>query len=144
MKNVNPTAALLIGHGSRAPGANANMYRVAAEVHRRGRFQLVRCGFLELNEPSIPVAIEGLVRSGARRIIVIPYFLHMGRHIREDIPEQVAASASAHPGVEIILGGHLDFDPALADIVEKRIAEAASGKDLEGRASADTVRMAAS
>lgn len=144
MKNVNPTAALLIGHGSRAPGANANMYRVAAEIHRRGRFQLVRCGFLELNEPSIPVAIEGLVKSGAGRIIVIPYFLHMGRHTREDIPEQVAVQRRRHPGVEIILGGHLDFDPALADIVEKRIAEAASETNRERETSADSAKAAAS
>jgi len=140
----NPTAVLLLGHGSRAPGANANMNRVAAELRRRGQHQIVRCGFMELNEPSIPVAIKGLVESGATRIIVIPYFLHLGLHIREDIPELIAAQRREHAGVAIVLGGHLGFDPALVDIVEKRVAEAAAGRVVDHDARDESEEVAAS
>jgi len=140
----NPTAVLLLGHGSRAPGANANMNRVAAEMRRRGQFQVVRCGFMELNEPTIPVAIKGLVEGGAKRIILIPYFLHMGLHIRKDIPELIAAQRLEHPGVEMVLGGHLGFDPALVEIVEKRVAEAAAGRVVDHDARDESEEVAAS
>ena len=68
-------------------------------------------------------AFERCVRQGAKEIIVIPYFLHFGVHLRQDIPEMLREAVAKHPEVRLVLGRHLGYDDALVALVEKRIAE---------------------
>ena len=66
---------------------------------------------------------EACVRSGAKEIIVIPYFLHFGVHLRQDIPELLLDAAAKHPEVRLVLGKHLGYDDSLVALVEKRLGE---------------------
>ena len=68
-------------------------------------------------------AFERCVRQGAKEIIVIPYFLHFGVHLRQDIPEILREAAAKHPEVRLVLGRHLGYDDSLVALVEKRIGE---------------------
>lgn len=45
---------------------------------------------MELSEPSIQQAYKLCVEQGATQIICLPYFLSMGRHVKEDIPRLLA------------------------------------------------------
>ncbi|MEE9274947.1 MAG: CbiX/SirB N-terminal domain-containing protein [bacterium] len=125
------TAVLLLGHGSRAAGANEAMHRVAAHFREEWPDRIVESAFLEINEPSIPGGIDLCAEAGAERIVLIPYFLHLGNHVQEDLPRFVEEGKARHPGVELILGPHLGFHPKLIEIVEERIAEAVGAKISE-------------
>src|SRR4029077_9514926 len=79
------TALLLLAHGSRHAEANEDLRHVAGEMLRRGGFDVVEAAYLEVAEPS---ALEGgarCVRQGARRVVMLPYFLSAGVHVRRDL-----------------------------------------------------------
>ena len=77
--------------------------------------------------PHYEETFEKCVFRGARKITVIPYFLHQGLHIRLDIPEMMQACSKRFPNVRVVLGNTLGYDDAIADLVQRRIEEA---KDL--------------
>lgn len=95
-------ALLLIAHGSNRQESNQEIQVLAEKlaVSSRG-FDLVQCAFLELTQPSIPSALEDLVRHGADDITAIPYFLAAGRHVVTDIPEQLNRFMETHKDITI-------------------------------------------
>ncbi|TAK31629.1 MAG: sirohydrochlorin cobaltochelatase [Chloroflexota bacterium] len=119
-------ALLLLGHGSRAREANEAMYAIMDILRRTAGFEIVEAGFMELNPPTIADGMAVCVEQGAQTIIVIPYFLHMGRHVQKDLPETVQALREKYPQVTIRMGRHIGFHPKLAEIVRERIEEAES------------------
>ncbi len=125
-------ALLFLGHGSRAAEANEGMYRTMALVKDMTGYEIVEAGFMDLNPPSIPDAAATCVAQGATEILMIPFFLHFGRHVQRDLPETVEEMKAQYKGVRITLGPHIGFHPKLAEIVADRIREAeADGKAEE-------------
>jgi sirohydrochlorin ferrochelatase len=115
-------AVILIGHGSRATGADDDMERIAGRLRAAadgGIVDLCRMA----HGTSFGEAFERCVRQGAKTVIVIPYFLHFGVHLRQDIPVMLREAVAKHPEVRLVLGRHLGYDDALAALVERRIAE---------------------
>ncbi len=102
-------ALLLVAHGSRRESSNQEVRDLAARVAQRavGRFGHVGCAFLEIAEPLIPDGIQRCVDAGADEVVVLPYFLSAGRHVVEDIPNDVAIKQAEHPGVEIRIAPYL-------------------------------------
>ena len=80
--------------------------------------------------PRFPEVFERCVAQGARKIIVIPYFLHSGLHLVLDIPQMLQEKGREFPDVEIVLGKNLGFDEGLVDLVERRIQEALDFPDV--------------
>lgn len=119
-----PAALLLLAHGTPFPAANAPIYQVARRVRAMSGYARVEIGYMECNQPDIPTAIDALVRAGMRRIVATPYFLHLGRHTRDDLPALVAQGQQRHPDVSFTLTRHLDYDPQLVDVVADRCREA--------------------
>jgi sirohydrochlorin ferrochelatase len=118
------TAVLLLGHGSRAKEANDAMYRVAQDLRQTEQFAVVECAFLEMNQPDIAGGLTSCHAQGAKRIIIIPYFLHLGNHVQKDLPRLIGDWWADRPEVEIIMGQHLGYSPLLTQLVQERIAEA--------------------
>ncbi len=129
------TAVLLIGHGSRARNANEALFLVVAHFQRAWAHRILEAAFLEISHPSIPEGIELCVDKGARRVIVIPYFLFKGNHVRVDLPVFVREAREKHPSVDIVLGPHLGFHPKIIEIVDERIGEVLETLHAQGRAS---------
>ena len=107
---------LLIAHGSRNPAASADHTRLCAEVAARSGSH-VRPAFLEIDQPSIPDAIDAAVASGATTVRLLPYFLHVGNHVARDLPGIVDAAGLRHPGATIVLEPHVGAHPGLVDLV---------------------------
>lgn len=83
-------ALLLVAHGSRRQASNDEVRELVERM--RGQttdYGLIDTAFLELAEPSIPDGLRNALRAGASEIVVLPYFLSAGRHVAEDIPEEV-------------------------------------------------------
>lgn len=121
-----PTAAprglLLMAHGTPLPAANAPLATIAGAVAQRGGFAHALVAYLDCNTPTIPEGMAALAAAGARQIVALPYFLHLGRHVADDLPRLVADAAAALPDVTIVQARHLDYDPLLVDALAARIA----------------------
>ena len=115
------TAIIVFAHGSRVRDANAGVQELARQVQQAGEFQYVRSAFLEMAQPDLPAAIADAVAAGRRKIIIIPYFLTMGIHLRRDLPELVARERDRYPGVEIHVGDSLEGHPGLPSLLIDRI-----------------------
>jgi sirohydrochlorin ferrochelatase len=119
----NRTAVLLIAHGSREPSANDDLHELAARLAAAGEHPIVVACFLELAEPDIPTGGARCVARGATRVLMVPYFLSAGVHLRRDLTAAREELQGRHPGVEFRLGPPLGPHPLLDSLVAARIRE---------------------
>ena len=119
-------ALLLIAHGSRRAEANADLEFVASAMRERGAYGFVQCCYLELTGPTIPEGGEACVVAGADSVVMLPYFLSPGVHVREDLIEARNELANRFPNVRFTLAEPLGRHPLLLDIVDQRATEAGS------------------
>ncbi len=118
------TAILLMAHGSRIPEANDAVREIATLVQQMTGYDIVEVSFREQHLPNIQQGIDACVAKGAGRVLLIPYFLYMGAHVQEDLPEEMAQAKARYPGVEFAMGTHLGVHRKLAEVVVERIAGA--------------------
>jgi sirohydrochlorin ferrochelatase len=117
------TALLLIAHGSRQAEANADLDHVARALRERGR-AIVEASYLELAEPDVEEGGRRCVSRGARRVVLVPYFLSAGVHVRRDLAAARQRLAQRFPAVEFLLAEPLGPHPLLVDVVEERVRQA--------------------
>ena len=120
------TALLVMVHGSPRPVANGDMFRVVEEVKARAVFDHVAVGFMECNEPTIPDAVDACAAEGAERVVAVPYFLHTGTHVADDLPTLLEEAQERHPHIQFQMGRYIGTSPLLTDILAAR-AHAAEG-----------------
>ncbi|MGC3986970.1 MAG: CbiX/SirB N-terminal domain-containing protein [Pseudorhodoferax sp.] len=111
---------LLFGHGSRDAAWRQPMEAVAARIAARPGAPAVRCAYLELCAPDFAAASAELVALGVTELRVLPMFLGMGRHAREDLPALVHDLQQRCPELSIALlppvGEHPDALDLFAEI----------------------------
>lgn len=110
-------AIILFGHGSRDPLWRAPMDAVAQRIRVLQPGLPVRCAFLELEAPDLAAAAADLVSLGATELTVLPMFLGVGRHAREDLPPLVDDLRRRHPTVTLALRPAVGEDPRLLDLL---------------------------
>lgn len=118
------TGIVLFAHGSSVESANEAVRSVAAKVAAEGGFELMETAFLELGKPDLPGAIQRLAERRAERVVVVPYFLTLGIHLKRDLPRIIEGCAARHPGLQIEVTEPLDGHPALRQIVLDRVGKA--------------------
>jgi len=123
IKKLKPSL-IIMAHGSPRAKSNEDLYRVADAVQARGLFREVVVAFMECNEPDIPTAIDGLVAVGATEIVGVPYFLHPGNHVADDLPTILEEAQGKYPQVHFSMGDYIGRDPALEMVILDRAAEA--------------------
>jgi sirohydrochlorin ferrochelatase len=121
---MTPTALLLIAHGSRRSEANADLEHLAEVMRSRDEYSWVQPAYLELCEPGIVDGGARCVAAGARRVVLVPYFLSAGMHVTEDLTAARDELARRYPDVEFLLAEPLGRHPLLAEVVGQRAAEA--------------------
>jgi len=114
---------LVIAHGSRAKETEATLEAVLTIVKTKKPETVIECAFMEFSDRTIEKGLSALVAGGVTEIMIVPYFLFMGIHMKEDIPDMVAACAANYPGVVITMGEPLGADERLADILIDRITQ---------------------
>jgi sirohydrochlorin ferrochelatase len=121
------TGIIVFAHGSSVASANEGVRAVAAEMARDGGYELVETAFLELAAPDLAQAVEMVIARGARRILVIPYFLTLGIHLQRDLPRIVEELSAIHNRVEIRVAPPFDGHAALSRILLDRVREMLRG-----------------
>ncbi len=124
-------AIILMGHGSRVPGAGKDMEEVAQRLKDKYGYPRVEICFISRLGPHFPEIFEKCVDQGAKKVLAIPYFLHEGLHLLLDIPEMMQKEANKFPHVKLMLGRSLGFDEGLVDLVERRIEESKDFCDVK-------------
>lgn len=117
------TGFVVFAHGSRLEAANEAVREISAGMAKKlaaSGGMMVETAFLELAAPDLPAAAERLIARGANRIVVIPYFLTMGRHVEQDLPRIAETISKRHRGIAIEITPPLDGHPALIDILLER------------------------
>lgn len=117
------TAILLIAHGSRQQSANDDLRELAVRLAGQGIYSIVEPCFLELAEPGLIAGGDRCARLGATRVLMIPYFLSAGVHLRRDLTAACDELNRRHPGVAFYLGSPLGPHPLLDQLVAERIRE---------------------
>jgi sirohydrochlorin ferrochelatase len=121
------TALLLIAHGSRQDEANADLQHLVREL--RGRYAIVEASYLELAPPTIAEAGSRCVALGAERVVLVPYFLSAGVHVRRDLTAARQELAGRFPQVEFRLAEPLGQHPLLVNVVDDRARAAEEAAD---------------
>jgi sirohydrochlorin cobaltochelatase len=96
-------AIVLFAHGSRDPLWHQPIEAVAARIEAQAPDTPVACAYLELSKPDLPTVVDRLTASGVTSISVIPMFLGVGRHAREDLPLLVTELQHKYPNLAITL-----------------------------------------
>lgn len=114
-------ALLIVAHGSRRQQSNDEVINIANQLrsYKQHGFDIVEHAFLELATPQIADGIEQCVKSGAKEIVVSPYFLNSGKHVTEDIPNIIAEVKTAHPEIIIKVTPHVGSSPIMLDLILK-------------------------
>ena len=112
---------LVIAHGSRAKETEATLEAVLSMVKAKIPEAIIECAFMEFSDRTIEKGISALAAKAVTEIKIAPYFLFMGIHIKEDIPDMVTACAANFPGITITMGEPLGVDERLANILVDRI-----------------------
>jgi len=114
---------LVVGHGSRSEDAVAVFRQIVDEVRGRGVFAYVEGAHMELAEPGIEEMVKLLAGKNVNEIIIAPYFLYEGMHLKKDIPDIIAQLVADYPDIEFRMAKPIGFEPVLADILLKRVSE---------------------
>ena len=117
------TAYIIVDHGSRVAESNILLERIAKAFQRHSGFAIVEPAHMELAEPSIATAFDRCVESGAKNVVVCPFFLLPGRHWSQDIPELTRQAAKSHPGVKHLITAPLGLLPTMLDLISTQIEQ---------------------
>jgi sirohydrochlorin cobaltochelatase len=117
---------LLVGRGSTDPDANAEVHKAARLLWEGRGYAGVETAFVSLAAPDVPSGLDRCARLGARRIVVLPYFLFTGI-LPDRVRHQTEEWAAAHPEVEVRSADVIGPEPELLDLVMERYAEAVKG-----------------
>ena len=113
-------AIVLFAHGSRDPQWHKPIEAVAARIAVQAPNTPVKCAYLELSTPDLPTVVDQLTASGVTAISIIPMFLGVGRHAREDLPLLVSELETRFPSLTLTLmpavGENAKLVQLLADI----------------------------
>ena len=117
---------LLIGHGSSDKNArNAFIYTVNT---LKPFYRNVHFCFLELDKPDIDEGIKNVIfQNDPKIILLMPYFLHKGAHIKHDIIANINAALEKYRFKNVFMAKHLGVDEKLVDLIVERVRE------VEGR-----------
>lgn len=120
MQDPTPRRGLILfAHGSRDPQWRAPMEAVAVRAAALEPGTLVRCAYLELMEPDLPGCAADMVAQGATAITIVPMFLGVGRHAREDLPLLAAGLQARHPQVSFALRPAIGEDERVVEMLAR-------------------------
>jgi sirohydrochlorin cobaltochelatase len=107
-----PTQSIILAHGSRRPGSNQIVERLARDLDLQPAYWSVA--------PSLPDRVAELIATGTTEIGILPYFLFAGG-ITDAIAQSIDQLRSQHPQVKLILGEPIGNSPELAMTIVKQL-----------------------
>ena len=122
-EHIRETAIVLMGRGSSDPDANGDLYKLARLLWERTGVLTVEVCFTGITFPRLPDGVHRAVSLGAKRVIVVPYFLFTGVLMKRmnDVLQELQ---EVHPNVALYMAEYFGMHRRLFDIVLDRREEA--------------------
>lgn len=119
MNTDNPRRAgvILFAHGSRDPLWRLPIDAVAQRMQQQWPDLPVACAFLEMTTPGLPEVVEQSMKQGLTELRIVPMFLGVGRHAREDLPQLVDELRRAYPQMAFELTAAVGEHPAMTALM---------------------------
>ena len=111
------SGVILFAHGSRDPLWRLPIDAVAERVRAQQPNLPVAVAFLELTTPDLPSTVEVLMKQGVNHLRIVPMFLGVGRHAREDLPDLVQGLTEAYPQMSFELLPAIGEHPAMTALM---------------------------
>lgn len=123
---------LLVGHGSKLPYNQELVEKTASIIKEKNSDYIVKCGFMNLNTPSIKDSLEEFKKEPIDVLVVVPLFLAKGVHIEKDIPGEIGIPEGTKKGtftlngksIPLVYADPIGSDPLLADLMVKNATAA--------------------
>jgi len=88
---------------------------------------VVKCGFMNINKPSIKDALAEFRKENIDVLVVVPLFLAKGVHIEKDIPSEIGLAEGMKKGtfvlngktIPLVYADPIGIDPLLAELMVK-------------------------
>lgn len=112
---------LILAHGSREKSTEQTLQAVVEQLKEINQKDIIETAYLQFAEIDLASGLDALQAKGVKEIVVIPYFLFAGVHIKEDIPQEIKDYQEKNKDVRIIMGETLGADRRLAEILADRI-----------------------
>jgi len=128
--DLRTTGVILFAHGSSVEEANQGVHDLARQVQEGGPYAFVRAAFLESAHPDLAEAVALAAAARLNRLIVIPYFLTLGVHLRRDLPPLIAPLKRRYPQIRIEAGKSLEGHPHMPAIILGRVEEALRASEV--------------
>ena len=110
-----PQGIILFAHGSRDELWRLPIEAVADRIQRISAETVVLCAYLELTKPDLPTTVELMRQQSIHEITIVPMFLGVGRHAREDLPELVRQLQQSCPDMTFTLRRAIGEEPRLTE-----------------------------
>jgi sirohydrochlorin cobalto/nickelchelatase len=131
---MNKKGMLLVGHGSKLPYNQELVEKTAALIQKNNTGFIVKCGFMNMNQPSIKESMDAFRKESIDVLVVVPLFLAKGVHIEKDIPGEIGLPEGAKKGsfvlngrsIPLVYADPIGSDPLLADLMVKNATVALS------------------
>ncbi len=121
------TAILLIGRGGSDVDANSDFYKIARMLWEQLNVLTVESAFMGVTFPTVEQGIERCVKLGAKKIVMLPYFLFTGI-LMERMQGMRADFASEYPNVDVKLANYFGYHKSLQTVLKDRIEESLQGE----------------
>lgn len=125
-EQLTESVVLLVGRGSTDPDANSEVAKVARLLAETAEVAGVEFAFVSLAQPGVPAGLDRCAALGAKRIVVLPYFLFTGV-LPDRVQAQAESWATGRSDVEVRCARVLGDTDELADLVIERYEEALNG-----------------
>lgn len=103
-----PYATILLAHGSKDENWAQAIEKIALLMREQGC--LAYPAYLAYTEPDTFSVLRALLAQGIKRVRIVPMFLGMGAHVRQDLPALLLQTRTQFPALEIELGEALADD----------------------------------
>ena len=110
---------ILLAHGSRDPLWRQPMEAVAERIRQLAPAIQVRCAYLEITAPDLAASTAELVQQGVSFITIVPMFLGIGKHARDDLPILLAKLKVNHPQVSFVLRPAIGEEAQMIEVMAR-------------------------
>lgn len=122
LASTKAAGVVLVAHGSHFDQSVQQVLKAADRLREEYTSVPTVACFLEINSPDLATGCWKLLRNGIFDLAVLPYFLHLGRHVKVDLPSILATVTEEYPRSAVQLLAPLDDSQQISEIILSHIS----------------------